>query len=904
MKHSIRRQLSKLVLASVGAAFCVITLASLVQVLHAYVGGKRDALYTAAHVFATSSAASVAEQDENRTLQSLKAIGRLPGLIHAEAIDTGGRTIAEIGRAVRLDGEIDMDDVAGLSGLFRLLQARSVAVQVPIIHAGQPVGRLVVIADTQDLWSRTLPVVLAGLMAAAVALMLAMLVADRLQRTISRPLRQLTDTMQAIERGHDYGRTVPESDRDEIGVLGRGFNRMLSEIRHRDDRLAHHRERLEQDVAERTHDLALAKEAAEQANEAKSDFLSTMSHEIRTPLNGVLVMAELLAGSDLPQRQRRYADVIARSGQSLMAIINDILDFSKIEAGKLEFENVAIDPWDITDTVVSLFAEKARQKGLDVAARVGCDLPAPIAGDPVRLTQVISNLVNNAVKFTERGHVLVEMTRLPGGKALRVDVRDTGIGIAPEKIGSLFSAFMQADQSTTRRFGGTGLGLAICKRLVEGMGGEIGVESVVGQGSTFFFTLPLMQESIAPPPRRPATLPPGLRIALQGRATAQVVERWLCETLDEVAAGDMLVVDAADLVEARARPAARLIAAISPIGDTGASRAVAMGHADMALRWPLTRPDLVRLREAVRLGEAPPEEETQSQSGAALPRFTGMRVLVVDDDAVNREVATEALAQLGVGADAVDGAEGAFAKLERERFDLVLMDGSMPGIDGFAATRIIRTREEMLGLPRQRIVAATAHVIGAAAEAWRDSGMDGVVHKPLTLAKLAETLAACPTAKIVQPEEQAAASPDAPANTVAAEPDTADATLPGEGDLVSESHLAQLRQMGGAKGDAFLARMVRLFLERSPAPLADIEQVAQTANAPALASALHALKSMSWNIGAERLARRLEVLEQLARSGNPAPEGLDALRPLWEATIAALAPLAIDPAAAARSSAA
>jgi signal transduction histidine kinase/CheY-like chemotaxis protein len=925
MKHSIRLQLYRLVLASVGVAFCVITLASFVQVLNAYVGGKRDALFTAAHVFATSSSASVAGRDENRTLQSLKAIGRLPGLIHAEAFDADGRTLAEIGRAVRLDGEIDMEDLEGAAGLLRLLQARSVAVEVPVIHAGERVGRLVVIADTHDLWSRTIPVVTAGLLAASLALLLALLVAGRLQRAITRPLLTLTDTMLAIERGHDYGQTVPESDTSEIGVLGRGFNRMLGEIRQRDDRLARHRERLEQDVAERTHDLALAKEAAEQANEAKSDFLSTMSHEIRTPLNGVLVMAELLAGSDLPQRQRRYADVIARSGQSLMAIINDILDFSKIEAGKLEFESVAIDPWDITDTVVSLFAEKARQKGLDLAAGISADLPARIAGDPVRLTQVISNLVNNAVKFTQSGHVLVQVSRVPDRPAMRFDVRDTGIGIAPEKIGSLFSAFTQADQSTTRQFGGTGLGLAICKRLVEGMGGEIGVESVVGEGSTFYFTLPI-PEAEAHRATPPASLPDRVRIAVNGAATAGVLAEWLGNMFDEVAPGDMLVVDAAALVDAPVRPTARLIAAIAPIGDTSASRAIAMGHADMALRWPLTRPDLDRLRDAIRLGAPPPEDETQARTEATLPRFPGMRVLVVDDDAVNREVATEALAQLGVSADTAEGAEAGFAMLERESFDLVLMDGSMPGIDGFTAARIMRTREDMLGLPRQRIVAATAHVIGAAAEAWRDAGMDGVVHKPLTLAKLAEALSACPriTSSDTRPITPAAPliedskPPVMPASQqmpsardmteafVAASGSVAEtpASLPGEGDLISTDHHAQLRQMGGAKADAFLARMVRLFIDRSPAPLAEIERIASDADASALASALHALKSMSWNIGAERLARHLENLEQMARAGDPAPDGLVHLRPLWEATIAALAPLTADPATAGESAAA
>ncbi len=259
--------------------------------------------------------------------------------------------------------------------------------------------------------------------ASLLAMVVAIAIGLKLQGAISGPLRELTTVMSRVGHEHDYSLEFQSGRRDEIGILAHGFNTMLGDIRERDARLARHREQLEAEVVERTRDYREARDAAEAANNAKSDFLATMSHEIRTPMNGILVMADLLAAGDLPPRSRRYAEVIARSGQGLVAVINDILDFSKIEAGKLEVETLSVAVEEAAQNAVNLFGERAQGKGLDLVAYVAPDAPVAVLADPVRLNQVLANLINNALKFTERGHVALRVER-EGGR-VRFSVKDT-----------------------------------------------------------------------------------------------------------------------------------------------------------------------------------------------------------------------------------------------------------------------------------------------------------------------------------------------------------------------------------------------------------------------------------------------------------------------------------------------
>jgi signal transduction histidine kinase/DNA-binding response OmpR family regulator len=872
--RSLAGRLALIVAGAVAGALLLATGLSAWREVERYAADKREALRMTAQVIAAAAAGATARGDEAAALATLRAVAGDGAVVYA-AIEGQGGILAEQGIGLRLSEDIDLDQ--GRVSPLDLMTTRTLRVSVPVIETAREVGRVVIVSDSRDLAARIGEVAGTALLAGLVALGLGLAVSLRLQRSVTRPLAALARTMDGVRLHHDYTRRADIHGGDEVEGLAKTFNALLGAVNERDRAIAEHGAGLEREVAARTVDLIEAKQAADAANAAKSTFLATMSHEIRTPMNGMLVMAELLANAELPPRQQRYAKVIARSGQSLLAIINDILDFAKVEAGKLEVERIPVSPRDVADTVVTLFGERARTAGLDLAAKVAPDVPASLLGDPVRLGQVLGNFVSNALKFTGAGHVLVRMER--EGDVLLIAVSDTGIGIPQDKLGQIFSAFSQADQSTTRRYGGTGLGLSIAERLIAAMGGSVGVESRIGEGSTFWARIPIEGAvPAAPIPRLAAGLPDAIGLGAIGGATRAVVEADLLAAgfrLDG-GAGAHRIALASELAALGRRPdpAARIVALV-PIGDPAGPDLLARGLADELMRWPLVqaewRPVLAALATGAPFAAVAPAREAQERP-AALPSFAGARVLVADDSAVNREVATEALSRLGVTAvTCVEDGAAAVASSASETFDLILMDGSMPVLDGFAAAAAIRAREAETGGARVPIVALTAHVVGDGALAWQAAGMDGMLAKPFTLAQLAALLARHVAEQDIAEQ---AALPEA-------EPERAAPV----GALLDEQTLANLEELGDSD---FVAHVLRLYARQAPGALTDLEAALASGDAPAAARAAHSLKSMSANIGAARMKDTAGAIEASARAGDAMGDAT-ALPALLAETLVALA---------------
>ncbi|HZG29750.1 MAG TPA: ATP-binding protein [Ensifer sp.] len=826
-----------------------------------YAISRPSSLFSVANIIASSAATATAARDVTGAQAAMRGMGHIDGLVYVGLNLPNGETLADFGATEQLASDLVLTNPAQTISMGDILGSRTIEVQVPVIQAGSQIGLLRLIGDTRDLPALVWSAVKTTLLGGGAALVIAIFIALRLQGAITRPLTRLAGAMAQIKVGHDYRVALPRESNDEVGLLVEGFNGMIADIHERDERLARHRERLEQDVADRTADYQRAASEAMAADRAKSDFLATMSHEIRTPMNGILVMAELLAGSDMPDRARKQAEVIARSGASLLAIINDILDLSKIEAGKLDVEHLAVSPFEAVDTVLRLFADRAHTRKLDLAARLELPRNTRIDADPTRLGQVLGNLVNNALKFTEHGGVTIHVGP-DGADRVRFSVIDTGIGIAEEKLGTIFEAFSQADQTTTRQFGGTGLGLTIARRLVAAMGGEIAVTSKLGQGTNFHFSLPLTAPSSETEwaqwsGERAAS--PRAVVSVNGEQTEAALAHYLeragftVETvgnadLAESGRGAQLVVAAMECLADRPRLEIGAAGAIVVVGfpDERAEALLPSRRADGVLVCPVSAFEVNDI--VARLIEGRPiSEETRGgdQRDSTTPTFSGLKVLVADDAEVNREVADAALRRLGVRADFVENGRQAVDAVLKTRYDLVLMDGSMPELDGFDATREIRAAESNEARERTPIVALTAHVIGTAADAWREAGMDGVLHKPFTLARLADVIAT-----------------HASGTHAVADHDAAE-TQPAEGQLDLAVLEDLLKMAGGAL--AVVDRIVGLYETQSAERIAELREAVTSDNIDQLGRVAHALKSMSFNVGARSIAETAARFERIAR---------------------------------------
>ncbi len=843
---------------------------------------------SAAEVLASSAVEAVETHDQPHAFAAIRAVSRTPGIIYGRVEDANHVVLAETGTGARLRNDVKLNADFASPGILPLLMTRSIEVEAPVRSGNRTIGRVVVVHTAEGM-AGSLVQALAGMLAiAALTLLLALMVTRRLQAAMTRPLRELSESMAAISQG-DFSRRVAVAGQDELGGLVEGYNAMLDAIRERDERIAAQMRGLEAEVAARTQDYVAARDEAVAANAAKSDFLATMSHEIRTPMNGVMVMAEMLAGESLPAKARRYAATIVKSGKGLLAVINDILDFSKIEAGKLEIETADVDIVDTVDETLSLFSAAARDKGLELVAAVSPDAPRMVRGDAVRLGQVVSNLVSNALKFTESGHVRVRVEADPKPDFLRLVVEDTGIGIAKDKIGKLFSAFTQEDQTTTRRFGGTGLGLSIAKRLAEAMGGRIAVSSEQGVGTEFHVRLPVAGTETAAPPQFDGPLPVQVLVAAPIERNALVL-RLSAAGADVAGTGPRLTIaDRACRDHVTCAPETLVL--LADAGDNEAEDWVLDGRAACVLARPLRHRDFDRLISTLRDGRPLVAHEPAPDAEVIDVVYPRARVLVVDDGEVNREVACEALSRFGIAAHTAADGQEALDILDGEAYDLVLMDGSMPVLDGFEATRQLRARGQEVP-----VVALTAHVVGAAADAWRDAGMDGVLHKPFTLEALGGVLHDWLADKARHVDEVATVEVHVPV-VVEAAPAPAQASI--DMSLFDADTLKPI--LAGLKNGRsdFVTRVVGLYRSHAPEAVGRMAAACRNRDAAEMTSAAHALKSMSLNLGAKAVATVAGEIEKAAREeGRVVPaDVIEGIAALADRTIVELGRIVDTPAA-------
>jgi signal transduction histidine kinase/ligand-binding sensor domain-containing protein/CheY-like chemotaxis protein/HPt (histidine-containing phosphotransfer) domain-containing protein len=645
--------------------------------------------------------------------------------------------------------------------------------------------------------------------------------------------------------------------------------------------------RLESEVALRTRELVESNRQLGEAAQAKSNFLARMSHELRTPMNGVVGMTELLTRTALSSAQARLTQTIRSSAQVLLQIVNDLLDLSKIQAGKVEFESLPLDLVRLLEECTTLFAGAAEAKGVELIVCPPRGECRELAGDPLRIRQIVMNLVGNAVKFTMQGEVVVKAdvdATEPARSTLRISVADTGVGMDPATIAKIFEPFTQADESTTRRFGGSGLGLAICRELAELMGGSVTVESRPNVGSTFHVTLPLQASGESAPPGPAPFAQRGVRILTRRPALAESLVRHvsalgLTAFVDDGDNGDdrapaavgedLIIVDlstqeafvkAAFNAAGASRPPVVVVATAAQIEALQLARPI---DAELIVSKPVHREVL-----ALALGAAAGREPAAANPAthpAPDPAIIGGHVLLVEDEQVNAAVAQGYLSELGCTYAWVENGPEAIARSAAEKFDLIMMDLNMPTMDGFATTRLIRQREGNRHVP---IIALTAHDAKNYRTSCLEAGMDDLLSKPYTLDQCTQLLrrwlgrlpgSARKDTAPVEVTLSAAASSGVEALSPLAALSGVDATA-----------VAGLRNLGaGGRADLY-SKLVDLFRAGSTDAIAQLGSALEADDLKGASAVCHKLASSAGNVGALAFARDVRRLEKICDEGDKA----------------------------------